>query len=362
MDFIKDKGNKNMNQKFIKGMELCQKFYNEIVADIIKSIYPDIKYSAGLINHGSEVLGFDDITSTDHDWGPRVTLFFDKHDLEYIKSSLQSALNDKLPKSFMGYPISISLSSGDELNHRITLTTAEDFFNDYLGYDITNELTAKDWLIFSEQKLKTIRNGKLFKDDLNIESIRQRLHFYPDDVWLYIMACDWQKIGQEEHLAGRCGSFGDELGSAVLAARLVHIMMHLCFMMEREYAPYSKWFGTAFSELECGDKLMPVFMDIIKADNWNDRESYLIIAYELTAKKHNELCITKPVADKAVNFFTRNYKVIQGGNFMEALLNEVSDEGIKRLKLSGSVNQLTTVVDVLESNEILDKLSILYED
>ena len=42
---------------------------------------------------------------------------------------------------------------------------------------------------------------------------------------------------------------GDELGSAVLGARLVESAMRLAFLMERTYAPYVKWFGTAFARL-----------------------------------------------------------------------------------------------------------------
>ena len=38
--------------------------------------------------------------------------------------------------------------------------------------------------------------------------------------------------------------FGDELGSQVVAARLVREIMKLAFLMEKKYAPYSKWLGT----------------------------------------------------------------------------------------------------------------------
>ena len=44
--------------------------------------------------------------------------------------------------------------------------------------------------------------------------------YYPHDVWLYLMAAGWSRIGQEERLMGRAGLVGDELRSAVIGARL----------------------------------------------------------------------------------------------------------------------------------------------
>ena len=66
-----------------------------------------------------------------------------------------------------------------------------------------------------------------------------------------MMASGWQRIGQEEHLTPHAGSVGDELGSALIGSRLVRDIMSLCFLMEKRYAPYAKWFGTAFLRLEC---------------------------------------------------------------------------------------------------------------
>jgi hypothetical protein len=44
----------------------------------------------------------------------------------------------------------------------------------------------------------------------------------------------------------RAGFVGDELGSALIGSRLVRDIMNLCFLLEKQYAPYPKWFGTAF--------------------------------------------------------------------------------------------------------------------
>lgn len=38
------------------------------------------------------------------------------------------------------------------------------------------------------------------------------------------------------------------------------------FLLEREYAPYSKWLGTAFSRLPCGAELIPIVRQFV--DRW----------------------------------------------------------------------------------------------
>lgn len=72
---------------FIKGLDLCETFFNDIAKPILSTYFPKLKYTAGLIGYGSDVLGFDDETSTDHMWGPRFYLFLNKNDMN-IKSDI----------------------------------------------------------------------------------------------------------------------------------------------------------------------------------------------------------------------------------------------------------------------------------
>jgi len=74
---------KNSQQpQFIPGMELAESFFNEAVKPILAADFPKLRYSAALIGHGSEVLGYDTSMSADHHWGPRVMLFLTPGDLK----------------------------------------------------------------------------------------------------------------------------------------------------------------------------------------------------------------------------------------------------------------------------------------
>src|SRR5262249_61098835 len=98
-----------------------------------------------------------------------------------------------------------------------------------------------------------------------LTATRHRLRYYPRDLWLYRLAAQWDRIAEAEAFVGRAGSVGDELGSRLVAARLVHDLMRLCFLIERTYAPHSKWFGRAFARLRFGPGLAPILESVVGA-------------------------------------------------------------------------------------------------
>jgi hypothetical protein len=53
-------------------------------------------------------------------------------------------------------------------------------------------------------------------DDGELGGLRQHLAYFPQDVWLYKIACQWVRVGQEQAFVGRCG---DDIGSRIITAR-----------------------------------------------------------------------------------------------------------------------------------------------
>ncbi len=368
----------NDSLPFIFGKQLSQQFYQEVVRPLLDIHFPGLGHAAALIDSGSEVLGFDDAMSTDHHWGPRLLLFLDEADHTRHAQAIHDTLALQLPYEFKGYPTNFTPPLAEEgvtqllqpisegpINHRVTVHTLPGFIRAYLNFDLSRPLELADWLTFPEQKLRTLTTGPVFYDALGLEQVRGRFHYYPHDIWLYQLASAWTRISQEEHLMGRAGLAGDELGSALIGARLVRDIMRLWFLMHRTYAPYPKWFGTAFKQLPGATELEPLLRQALHAETWPERENYLVPAYETLATRHNELALTEPVATNVVPYFNRPFRVITFNGVIGALEGQIEDEAVKNLLLRpriGSIDLFSDSTDILSYEEWRLRLRVLYEE
>ena len=104
----------------------------------------------------------------------------------------------------------------------------------------------------------------------------------------------------------RAGFAGDELGASLIGARLARDLMSIAFLLERRYAPYPKWFGTAFGRLACAAELAPLLGEAQRAERWPERAKALGAAYVYLANAHNRLGLTPPVRAELTTFFERN--------------------------------------------------------
>jgi hypothetical protein len=371
------KAGKMSIRHFIPGLELSRRFYWEAVRPILDAAFPNLPHGAALIGSGSEVLGLDTEMSADHHWGPRVMLFLLPEDYEHHRATIHETLRHRLPHSFMGYPTNFSSPNPEDhgtqalvptesgpVNHRVEMLTLPGFLTEYLGFDIAHEIEPADWLTFPEQKLRTVTAGAVYHDGIGLQSLRNRFAYYPRDVWLYLLAAGWERISQEEHLMGRAGFVGDEIGSALMGSRLARDVMRLCFLMERQYAPYPKWFGTAFMQLTCAASLAPVLRQAQSAETWQARQEHLAAAYEQVAVMHNALGITEPLPAAVSPFFGRPFLVIWGERYAKALCAQIADPEVKRIasrRLIGSIDQFSDSADILSDACWRTPLRALYD-
>jgi len=357
---------------FMKGLDLSQVFYEEAVRPLLESEFPDLTYSAGHLGAGSDVLGFDTEQSIDHDWGPKLLIFLGEKDYEKHQESLHTFLGHNLPTEIRGFPINfgvhedgtivMQLSDDRPLNHGVKIVTIKDYFERYLTVNPLEKMNPIDWVILPEQRLRSIAQGRIFHDGLgHLQSILEKLSYYPNDVWLYLLSAQWQRIAQEEAFMGRCGQVGDELGSRVVGSRLVYDIMKLCFLMEKQYAPYIKWFGTGFSQLKSASILTPILMRVFEATSWKVREEYLVQAYEIVAGMHNDIGITAPMKADASNFHNRPFLVIRAEDFADAIYATIQDEEVLSLsKFLGGVDQFVNSTDVLSKPKRYPKLRNMF--
>ena len=367
--------------EFMPGIQLNERYYWQAVRPILLRHFPALAHSAALVGYGSDVLGLDTEVSRDHMWGPRLVLFLPPENFQHTSQAIYGQLRAELPPRFLGYSTHFSRPDPGDNGTRVRenrpegpveplifFHTLESFFQQELGCKPDHAPTPVEWLTFSDQQLLGVTAGKVYHDDLGLEQARARFAYYPQDVWLYQLAAQWSLISQEEAFVGRAASVQDDLGSRLIAARLVQRLMRLCFLMERRYAPYSKWFGSAFQRLNCAPRMQPYLEGALAASAFAARDRNLAQAYTLAAEMHNALGLTPPLETRTRTYSawhalragipdlpladpanTRPYQTIFAGRFVEAIQAAIQDPAVLALRRwLGSTSQF-----LVESSDAL---------
>ena len=329
---------------FVSGLRLAGEFYDEAVRPLLEAEFPALRYAAALLGPGSEVLGFDAERSTDHDWGPRLQLFLDPDQAEPITSMLAA----RLPAVFRGCQVAFPVTGDPVARYRVRVMGLGAWLTGHLGFDPRPGATVPDWLATPSQRLAEVTAGAVFHDGPGeLSRVRATLAWYPRDVWLYLLSCQWVRISQEEAFPGRCAEAGDELGSAVVTARLARDLMRLWLLMHRRYPPYSKWLGTAFSRVPGTAPLAASLTAALGAADWRSRERHLSQAYVAVAESHNRLGLTEPLDPRTRRYYDRPFQVADGGRFAAALTEAIADPAIRRLPPIGAADQFLDSTDAL---------------
>jgi hypothetical protein len=337
---------------FLPGLDLNRLFFQQVIKPLLDEHFPILRYSAGIMGEGSDVLRFDTPRSMDHNWGPHMQIFLTERDYRSQRDAIDKMFREKLPYEFMGFPTNYTepaetylvqqmkpIKSGP-VNHMIHFFTIKSFFKHYLGFDPYRRIAVKDWLAFPQQALLEVTSGEVFYDGLEeLESIRQKFAYYPDDVWRYIYMTQWGYIGNEEAFMGRSGEVGDELGSNIIATNLVNHIMRLCFLIEKRYIPYIKWYGTGFSRLKCASELSHILLSVVHGQNWGERETHLSRAYEIIAEMHNRLKLTPPIKAVSTEFEGRPYKVLHAMEVYNELAKVVKPSLLNLKYKVGAIDQ-----------------------
>ncbi|KAB8189051.1 DUF4037 domain-containing protein [Nonomuraea phyllanthi] len=325
---------------FVPGIELSRSFYREVVAPLVSGVAHD----AALVGPGSEVLAFDTARSADHDWGPRVLVFVAAPQVEEVRAAVTAGL----PERFLGFPTVFGYHGS--VQPGVTVTELGSWLVERLGFDPRGGVSLLDWLSVPWQSLAEITSGEVFHDGLAGEGLvvaREALRWYPRDVWRYVLACQWRRIAQEEAFPGRCGEVGDELGSAVVGARLARDVMRLALLLRRRYPPYAKWLGSALARLPGSAELGECLGAAVAARSWRQRQEGLSGAYARVAALQNRTALAEPLDERVRGYFDRPFEVIGGDRFAEALLASVGDPVIKELPVVGCVDQMSDSTDLL---------------
>jgi hypothetical protein len=342
------------------GLTLSRNFFERCVKPIITRHDPGLRYAAARIGNGSEVLGYDTVMSADHNYGPSLLIFLSEVDFVDKGPALMEELNRELPERFDGWAVRFP-SEGRPGNdatlgmlgsdHGIEVDTLAAWYRRQLACGLDEPAKPIDWLGIPEQLLLTVTAGDVFRDDLGeLAALRQRLSYLPRDVWLLKLAAQWARVGQEQAFVGRTGDNGDEIGSRVIAARLVRDVMRLCFLIERRYAPYPKWFGTAFLRLDCAGRIAPHLSGVLAASDWRHREAALANACRAAADLHSEREVAGAVPPVIGRYFTRPFTVINADEIAASLRAAIEDPILREFPF-GAIDQWVDATPVLSRPE-----------
>lgn len=238
-------------KKFMKGLELSKKFYNEFGDKMLKESFADILnfLAVGLVGSGSECMGFDDEISHDHDFEPGFCIFVPDEIDEKTFFELERAYS-KLPREFLGFKRNI-MPFSEERRHGVI--KVGDFYEQKTG-SRDGLLSLGQWLSTPEFALLEAVNGEVFFDNLGkFSNIRENLRYYPEDIWRKKLAGNLFLMSQSGlYNFERCLKRGDSAACQLSLFEFVKSAINVCFILNQKYMPYYKW---AFRALKNSERL-----------------------------------------------------------------------------------------------------------
>jgi hypothetical protein len=326
------------------GVSLAGEYYQDVVGPLLRARWPRLPHAAARLGKGSDVLGLDDEISRDHDWGLRLTLLVEGD----LVAEVTRYLEERLPDAYHGLPTRFPMTGDPAARQRVEVSTAEAFVASRLGLDASGVMTSVDWLCLTGQSLLEVTAGRVFADDLGILTrLRQKLAWYPDDVWRYVVAADWIRLGEDLPLLGRAGHRGDDVGSRVIAGRMVNTAMHLAFLVSRRWPPYPKWLGALFTELHVAGDLLPALAAVLTAERWPERQDAVAHALGLLHRTQRAVGLATAEEPPTEPFYERPFLGVRR-SVADLLLGTVTDPDLRALPPGvGSVEQWVDNVEVL---------------
>ena len=239
----------------MKGLELCRRYFEECAGTILRREFPEMmeRAAVGLVGEGSECLGFDDVFSQDHDFGPGFCIWLSPEDAERYGRRLQAAY-EQLPGEFLGVRrLETRRGAG-----RVGVMELHSFFARFMGAEQPPR-NLRRWLNLPEHFLCLLSGGEVYQDPAGeFSRIRDAVRaYYPEDVRvkkIAARAAEMSRSGQYNY--ARAMRRGDTVSADLALADFVRSSMRMIYLCNFVYAPYDKWLYRGLTDLRDGKHLI----------------------------------------------------------------------------------------------------------
>ena len=134
------------------------------------------------------------------------------------------------------------------------------------------------------------------------------------------------------------------------------------FLYKDTYAPYSKWFGTAFNKLDIDEKIKIKINAALKANDLTERENNLVEAQALVAELHNASGLTDNVDYNIEFYFGRDIKVIFAEKVVDATIEKLKGTVLENIPLIGTMSQLGGLSNFADEKKYYNTIIKFYVD
>lgn len=305
----------------ITGLELSEAYYHAYGKNFLNNQFPEyVKYLAvGLVGEGSECLGFDDILSEDHDFGPGFCIWLPNDIYQKVGVQMQQAY-DSMPKNFQNK----SRMETPEGKGRIGVFSIDEFYKKYIGGMPHSNF---EWLMIPETNLCTITNGKVFEDNLGDFTAKRNelLKFYPKDIFLKKLVTRLAVMSQSgQYNYERCMKRGEFSAAYLACSEFIKATVSAVYLLNRKYMPFYKWMFKGMDELTILPEIKSMLRRLIEIPDTPDNTLKKVTLIE-------EICI---LVRKELN---RQEIAVGSDDFLQNhcpnIMNSISDSQIRNLPI-----------------------------
>ena len=254
-----------------KGLDISRAYFEEYGRPMLERDFPEVLpyLAAGLFGSGSECFGFDDEVSLDHDVEPGFMLLLPGEDVVDRRTAfLLERAYAKLPKEYMGLKRSLMNPVGGA-RHGVVRTA--DFFREKTGTP-DGRLPAAAWLSLPDSSLAEAVNGEIYADAFGeVTAIRERLSFYPEDIFRKKLAGNLLLMAQAgQYNYRRALSHGEEAAAQLAVFEFTKACMAAIFLLNGTYMPFYKWAFRSMRKLSLLALEAELLEYLITTDNGRD--------------------------------------------------------------------------------------------